>query len=595
MGHVFLSYSRKDTEFMERVRDDLLSEGVDTWTDEDLKPGTSEWEDAIEREIEQAVGLVVILSPDAKASRWVGREIGYAEDFGKRIFPILVRGDKNSAVPLSLIRTQRVDARRDYQRAMRNLIDAVTEHLGIESISKRRDREAEENRLRQLEDLRTREEEASNTLREIQEEIQHVEDAGQEEAKGTMLRPGSTFTLPLLKWCVVPQGETEIEGALYYVAPFRIGQYPVTCAQFQAFVDASDGFANDEWWEGLAKREDQPGQQWWPVDDHPCENVSWYDAVAFCRWLGAKFGYVVRLPTEWEWQWAAQGSDGRNFPWGNEFETTRANTVERGIKRTTPVYDHQSGISPFGAIDMVGNVWEWCLNESDRPGQTEFGGEARRVIRGGSWKDQALPIQHRGRTSPDDRRNDLGFRLVMDPASPSRHSTSEINIEEQAPHWLDYSFYVASGKGIGEFAATEDGKVTAAVECYPPHPNWVKIESAKWIWIRKKPTDVEAEQGQTVWYRKDFNLTRSAFRTTKSAILAIAADDDAYVTINGTELGLVTIDDGVRKFQVKPLLQHGVNTLQIRLSNRPHGDGSTGASNPSGLIYRLDFKGKVEE
>src|SRR5262249_9184032 len=93
--HVFLSYPREDTAMMERIRDDLRSKGLTVWTDENLKPGTSSWKDAIEKAIENAGCVVVILSPDAKQSEWVKKEIDYAvEVCDLRIFPVLVRGDK---------------------------------------------------------------------------------------------------------------------------------------------------------------------------------------------------------------------------------------------------------------------------------------------------------------------------------------------------------------------------------------------------------------------------------------------------------------------------------------------------------------------
>ena len=74
---------------------------------------------------------------------------------------------------------------------------------------------------------------------------------------------------------------------------------------------------NKGWWKGLADREDEPGEQYRKQDNHPAENVSWYDAVAYCRWLSKRLGYEIRLPTEWEWQQAATGGDKANeYPVG---------------------------------------------------------------------------------------------------------------------------------------------------------------------------------------------------------------------------------------------------------------------------------------
>src|SRR6185369_975970 len=92
--HIFLSYSRKDTPVMQRLRDDLREAGLGVWADDNLEPGTSAWEKSISAAIRSAGCLVVILSPDAEQSTWVGRELAMAETLDKRIFPILARGSE---------------------------------------------------------------------------------------------------------------------------------------------------------------------------------------------------------------------------------------------------------------------------------------------------------------------------------------------------------------------------------------------------------------------------------------------------------------------------------------------------------------------
>jgi len=230
--------------------------------------------------------------------------------------------------------------------------------------------------------------------------------------------PTPGFSLPMLEWVDIPAGSVTLEsGQTFPVKPFRMSKYPVTYAQFQAFVDAPDGFYDDGWWVGLAADADHrtaPGEQAWPIDNHPRERVSWYDTVAFCRWLSSKLGQEVRLPTEWEWQWAAQGGDGRAYPWGNDFDASRCNTDESGIGRTTPVDAYPSGASPFGLMDMAGNVWEWCLNEYEEPASVGLEGDARRVVRGGSWLnlDSSARAVYRDRSDPYSRYLDYGFRVA---------------------------------------------------------------------------------------------------------------------------------------------------------------------------------------
>jgi formylglycine-generating enzyme required for sulfatase activity len=194
--------------------------------------------------------------------------------------------------------------------------------------------------------------------------------------------------LPEFVWLPVPGGEVTLEGdaGTFAVEPFYISQYPVTWKQYRRFLEVEEGYRNERWWRGLAGHEDLAGEQYRRQDNHPAENVSWYDAIAFCRWLSARLGYEVRLPTEWEWQQAATGGKRTyEYPWGADWQPEYANTYESGLSRTTAVGLYPRGASPVGALDMAGNVWEWCLNEYDKPRRTDLSGDAHRVVRGGSW------------------------------------------------------------------------------------------------------------------------------------------------------------------------------------------------------------------
>jgi formylglycine-generating enzyme required for sulfatase activity len=238
-----------------------------------------------------------------------------------------------------------------------------------------------------------------------------------------------SFTLPMLEWCNIPAGWVTIEftylhvDAAYhkehFVEAFRISKYPVTFAQFQAFIDAPDGFYNEAWWQAHGSQPSAPGRQAWPIDNHPRETVSWYDAVAFCFWLSDKTGLAISLPTEQQWQRAAQGDDGHEYPWGNEFGSSRCNTFETDINRTTPVDQYPNGISPYGVYDMAGNVWEWCLNEWENPERAGLAGGPIRVLRGGSWSGHKLNARCacRNLNLADNRATIIGFRVVTYPQS----------------------------------------------------------------------------------------------------------------------------------------------------------------------------------
>jgi formylglycine-generating enzyme required for sulfatase activity len=255
--------------------------------------------------------------------------------------------------------------------------------------------------------------------------------------------------LPDIDWVEVPGGDFIYQDGEQRLEPgYFIARYPVTFEQFQAFLDAEDGFRDTRWWVGLSASEEHRGvaaEQMFQRANHPREHVSWYDAIAFCRWLTDKarqcpdllpteapHDWVVTLPTEWQWEKAARGGlqlpDGRRnpdprreYPYEGAFDASRGgNTAETGIEQTTAVGIFPHGASPYGVLDMSGNVWEWCLNEYDRPERIALKGAAGRMVRGGSWLyhlDRARAA-FRLRDSPYYRFNNLGFRVVCRPPCP---------------------------------------------------------------------------------------------------------------------------------------------------------------------------------
>ena len=228
--------------------------------------------------------------------------------------------------------------------------------------------------------------------------------------------------LPDIAWCKVTGGKItlELKAGTFIVKPFFIAKYPVTWIQYRTFLEAKDGYRNESWWEGLAERQDSPGEQYREHDNHPAENVSWYDALAYCRWLSKWLGYEIQLPTEWEWQQAATGGDRANeYPWGRDWDSERANTFESGLSRTTAVGLYPRGASPVGALDMCGNVLEWCLNAVENPKKFEVSDSKNHVVRGGSWGHVQFYAHVANRLDyfPHDRLDGVGFRLCC--ASPS--------------------------------------------------------------------------------------------------------------------------------------------------------------------------------
>lgn len=232
--------------------------------------------------------------------------------------------------------------------------------------------------------------------------------------------------LPDVAWCPVPAGEVVLRDSPepHWMERFYIARYPVTWKQYRVFLEAPDGRNDWRWWEGLWRRPEYK-REVTPIDNCPAQEVSWYDAVAYCRWLSDRLGYEVRLPFEWEWQQAATGGNSDYlYPWGRDWSANHANTRESGLRRAVAVGMYPHNESPVGAMDMSGNVLEWCQNEfrlrrgSDIPRGP--GEPARRVLRGGSWFLVLSFARAHFRTgdNPYYRFNSVGFRLAASAPPP---------------------------------------------------------------------------------------------------------------------------------------------------------------------------------
>jgi eukaryotic-like serine/threonine-protein kinase len=181
------------------------------------------------------------------------------------------------------------------------------------------------------------------------------------------------------------------------VPAFQIDRTEVTVAAYRQCVEARRCSLPDSEGRGSCN---------WPIsgrENHPINCIDWNQAETFCAWVGK------RLPTEIEWEKAARGTDGRVYPSGDAWDISKANVYESydGYKDTAPVGSFPAGASPYGALDMAGNVWEWTADWY-RNGET-------RLMRGGSWVD----LPRRARTSrrigtpPGSRLDDVGVRCAQ--------------------------------------------------------------------------------------------------------------------------------------------------------------------------------------
>jgi formylglycine-generating enzyme required for sulfatase activity len=231
-----------------------------------------------------------------------------------------------------------------------------------------------------------------------------------------------------------------------YLDAFWIDRTEVTVGMFRRFVEATGYETTAErvgwghpWREGPIEKEwpQVAGADWLhprgpesrAQDDHPVVQVSWEDAAAYCEWAGGG------LPTEAQWEKAARGTDGRTWPWGDTYDGAQGNfcdaqcpvtrwqqaAYDDGYAFTAPVGSFPGGASPYGALDMAGNVWEWVADwyaegygeELGNPPGPASGTE--RAMRGGAWIDNESWVRCtlRYQNPPDSRCDDVGFRCAV--------------------------------------------------------------------------------------------------------------------------------------------------------------------------------------
>jgi formylglycine-generating enzyme required for sulfatase activity len=226
--------------------------------------------------------------------------------------------------------------------------------------------------------------------------------------------------------------ERELPRHRVVLDAFYIDRHEVTNALFERFVTATGHRTTAEReGHGQAWQQKDGKWQWVKVDgaswrapngpgssaqpNHPVVQVSWYDAEGYCKWAGK------RLPTEAEWEKAARGADGRRYPWGENWDPGKANG-EMTIRTTKPVGSYPGGVSPYGAHDMAGNVWERVADWLDAnyyqrsPERNPAGPSAGqfKVLRGGSWNSTPMDLRaaRRGMSTPDSGGYDVGFRCA---------------------------------------------------------------------------------------------------------------------------------------------------------------------------------------
>lgn len=204
-----------------------------------------------------------------------------------------------------------------------------------------------------------------------------------------------------------PPYEDEKPQRKVFLKAFYIDKYEVTHAQYRKFIEATKYKAPDNWKNGY-------NPAW---NNYPVVNVSWEDAKAYCQWC------KKRLPTEQEWEKSARGTDGRKFPWGNEYDPKKANNSQKGLSLAGLF---KEDVSPYGVYDLGGNVMEWTTDwykpyTGNKDEDPDFE-KNYKVIRGGSWGgighyniSYYIRAACRNYAKPKDKFNDVGFRCAKGP------------------------------------------------------------------------------------------------------------------------------------------------------------------------------------
>lgn len=447
---IFVSYSRKDSVFTQRLVNDLHGAGAEVWVDvAGIQHGN--FMERIDDALAQCEWMVLVLTPNAIASQYVRDEVYAAlhrvkQGFMRDVIPILAMSCPVGDIPPTWDVLHRLDATNDYESALNGVITA----LGLPV----------RDSLRDSFGART---EASpiptppgtfSPLAPGERFPPHLAKLGYAGriVGGTEVIIPPVSTIPAGEFLMgsdsaqdkhakrneQPQHRLTLPG-------FQIARFPVTVAEYACFVRAggmrpkyphphlSDD--SEETWIALATTVAElailaaasPWQKQLKRLEHPVVDINWYSAKAYAVWLSAQTGEVWRLPTEAEWEkaarWNALAHKSQLYPWGDTFEKSRCSLWRPLASSTAPVGTHPSGASPCGAQDMVGAIPEWTSSlfkpypYRNDDGREDAGWEGARVVRGGvGWLTASRDARAAARTGrameSEETPTATGFRLV---------------------------------------------------------------------------------------------------------------------------------------------------------------------------------------
>ena len=475
---VFLCHASGDKPAVRELYQRLRAEGwIEPWLDEEKLSLGQHWTTVIEEAIDSADIVIIFLSRHSVHKEgFVQRELNYAWELSlekprEAIFLIPFRlddcepprylrsrqwgdyfGEKKEKTYATLLKS--LQLRHEQKIRLEAEERGRAEELARKQAEEKARLEAEEREREEVEERIQREarekvrREMEERLRKEAEERARQEFEAQEKARKAAAEKARLETPLPKKQAVRPQPDRLTLGGIEFVKvpkglflmgskkdnelawddekpqhtvdipyDYWMARFPLTNEQYAVCI-------------GEGKH---PVKDWEKKRDHPVANVSWQEAMAYCKRLNDLVkgelpqGFVLRLPSEAEWEKAARGTDGREWPWGNEFDKNKCNSGEGGKGGTTPVGAcSPAGDSPYGCADMVGNVWEWTRSLfRPYPYKADDGREDKqatglRLLRGGSFNSSRLGARcaFRLRYLPNYADVSLGFRVAASPVSP---------------------------------------------------------------------------------------------------------------------------------------------------------------------------------
>ena len=457
----FISYSRVNSDFAVRLAKDLRSAGYGIWLDQLDIPTGSRWDDEVEKALESSPIFLIILSTQSIQSQNVKDEIGYAIDAGKHILPVVIEDCK---VPFRLRRFQYVDfTKKPYQDSLAEIKDLLTNTKKLENLVGNEEDDVHPKAAvpqLQVESAVGEKDLAQNgsTVRGNLRSKSILPIIGVVVAFFVVMAgflglgsfyfgkntptPGvavtntsKPFTVTATETATEISASSDAEMILVPEGKFTMGngnddenEQPVHVVDLSTFYIDKYEVTNLSYKKCVVSGNCEP-----PVnsssntqpnyydnslyDNYPVIYVDWNMAKTFCEWRGA------RLPTEAEWEKAARGTDVRTYPWVGDVSCASANYKECG-KDAVAVGSYENGISPYGAYDMAGNVWEWVADLYQKDYYAMLGDGVlnpmgptignTRVLRGGSWFNSAKSIRVTIRNDSDPLKayNYVGFRCA---------------------------------------------------------------------------------------------------------------------------------------------------------------------------------------